>query len=62
MSGPNFKLEGDDKSITLTFPTTPPLALKLDTEKTEELLQGLGEFRAVMKPEPAASRTAASRT
>ena len=51
MKGPNWKLEGDYKSVTVTFPTDPPVVLKLDVADVEDMLRNLGEFRAAMKPE-----------
>lgn len=51
MNGPNWNLDGDLKTVTVTFPTDPPVALKLDARRLGELLQNLGEFRAHMKPE-----------
>ena len=53
-AGPNWKLEDDLKTVTVTFPTNPPTALKLDAAGVEDLLKNLGEFRAHMKPEIAA--------
>ena len=30
MEGPNWKLDDDLRTVTVTFPTDPPVALKLD--------------------------------
>jgi hypothetical protein len=51
MSGPNWKLDEDGKTVTLTFPTEPPVALKLDAVQVDDLLRNLGIFRGSMKPE-----------
>jgi hypothetical protein len=51
MSGPNWKLDEDGKSVTLTFPTEPPVAFKLDHLQVDDLLRNLGIFRGSMKPE-----------
>lgn len=51
MSGPNWKLEDDYKTVTVTFPTDPPVALQFDTNGVDEILRNLGEFRARMKPD-----------
>ena len=51
MAGPNWKLEDDYKTVTVTFPTKPAVALKLSVSDVEEMLKNLGKFRAAMKPE-----------
>lgn len=51
MEGPNWKLDDDLRTVTVTFPTDPPVALKLDAQHVEEILENLGELRANMKPE-----------
>lgn len=51
MTGPNWKLNDDLKTVTLTFPTNPPVALRLDVSQVEDVLKNLGEFRASMAPE-----------
>ena len=50
-NGFNWKLEDDYETVTITFPTEPPTALKLDAKGVEEILKNLGEFRSHMKPE-----------
>jgi hypothetical protein len=50
MSGPNWKLEDDYKTVTVTFPTDPPVGLKLDAAGVDDMLENLGEFRANMTP------------
>lgn len=51
MPGMDWKLGDDLKTVTVSFPTTPPIALKLNLADVEDILRNLGEFRAVMKPE-----------
>jgi hypothetical protein len=51
MAGPNWKLEDDYKTVTVTFPTDPPVVLQLDVAAIEDMLLTLGELRALMKPE-----------
>ncbi len=51
MDGLNWKLEDDLKTVTVTFPTNPPVALQLDAAGVDDLLLHLGEFRASMMPE-----------
>jgi hypothetical protein len=51
MSGPNWKLEDDYKFVTLSLPTNPPAAIKMDVAGVEDVLKNLGEFRGAMKPE-----------
>ena len=51
MTGPNWKLEDDRKMVTVTFPTSPPVALLLDAAGVDHLLRGLGSLRANMLPE-----------
>src|SRR5260370_7649885 len=49
--GPNWKLEDNQRHVTVTFPTTPPVALQLDVAGLEDILTHLGDFRSVMWPE-----------
>src|SRR5260370_42648306 len=51
MTEPDFNLADDCKTVTITFTTTPPVALKLDASALEALLEKLGELRARMLPE-----------
>lgn len=51
MSGPNWKLEDNYKILTLSFPSTPPVSMKMDVRGIEDFLKYLGEFRYAMKPE-----------
>jgi hypothetical protein len=51
MSGPNWTLSDDRKTVTVTFPTTPPVAFQLDVDAVEDMLKNLGMFRAGMTPE-----------
>ena len=50
MAGPNWKLEDDLKTVTVTFPTNPPVALVFDASGVDNLLLHLGDFRASMTP------------
>lgn len=51
MSGPNWKLEDDLKTVTVTFPSNPPVAIQISVSELELMLENLGEFRALMQPE-----------
>ena len=51
MSGVTWKLDEDLKTVTITFPSTPPVAIKMDADGAARMMQDLGEFRARMKPE-----------
>ena|SRR5947208_51405 len=53
-AGPNWKLEDNLKTVTITFPTTPSVALQLTLSDIEDMLKNLGNFRALMQP-PVAS-------
>ncbi len=53
MTGPNWELSDDCTHITVTFPTDPPVALKLDAQAVDEHLANMGEMRAHMLPEHA---------
>ncbi len=50
MNGPNWNLDDDLKTVTITFPSDPPVQLKLDSEQIDNLLVNLGEFRSHMEP------------
>jgi hypothetical protein len=50
MSGPNWRLEDDLKTVTVTFPTQPLVVLKLSVADIENMLEHLGAFRARMYP------------
>jgi hypothetical protein len=50
-TGPNWHLDDDRKTVTITFPTNPPVALKLDARAVDDVLNNLGAFRAAMTPE-----------
>lgn len=50
MSGPTWKLDDDKKHVTVEFPTSPPVALRIDVAMVEDMLRNLGEFRAQMEP------------
>jgi hypothetical protein len=49
--GPAWKLEDDRQNISVTFPTDPPVELRLDAAGINDLLHGVGGLRAVMLPE-----------
>ncbi|GLS22672.1 hypothetical protein GCM10007874_56920 [Labrys miyagiensis] len=49
--GPNWKLEDDLETVTLTFPTGPVVVLTLNVAQLEDILKNLGDFRARMKPQ-----------
>jgi hypothetical protein len=51
MSGLDWALAADFSSVTVTFPTNPPVALQIDLAGVEDILRNLGEFRAAMSPE-----------
>jgi len=50
MTGPNWKLEDDLETVTLTLPTNPPATLRLKLADIEDMLAHLGDFRELMKP------------
>jgi hypothetical protein len=51
MPGPHWKMDDDLKTVTVTFPTEPPVSLTLDVAAIEEMLKFLGIFRAGLAPE-----------
>ena len=48
--GPTWKLDDDLKTVTITFPTTPPVALQLTVPQIEDMLLNVGHYRALMQP------------
>jgi hypothetical protein len=54
MTKPNWKLEEDGLTVTVTFPTNPPVVLKLGAADVDSLLHGLGGLRHQMQPAPPA--------
>jgi hypothetical protein len=48
--GTNWHFNQDEGTVTVTFPTVPPVALVLHTKDVEELLKHLGNFRGQMSP------------
>jgi hypothetical protein len=50
MKGLNWNLEGDRNSVTLSLPTAPPVALKLNVMAVTDILRNLGDLRAKMRP------------
>src|SRR5258707_11134916 len=51
MAGPELKLDDDGKSVTATFPTNPPVSMKLTTADIDATLKILGALRSEMQPE-----------
>jgi hypothetical protein len=51
MNGPNWKLEDDHTTLTITFPSIPPVALAWTASAVDEHFEKLGELRANMTPE-----------
>jgi hypothetical protein len=51
VSGPNFKLNDDLRTITVTFLTTPLASMTLDVSEVEKFLKDLRHFRTLMHPE-----------
>ena len=51
MSGPEWKLESDRETLTINFPSAPPVAIQWKAPQVDEHLQNLGELRANMTPE-----------
>ena len=50
VAGPNWELT-DKRTLTVTFPTKPPVAIENDTAQVEDMIAHLGEYRAAMVPE-----------
>lgn len=50
MAGLELRLEGDRRTATVTFPTEPPVVLKLDAARLDKMLETLGRLRAAMTP------------
>lgn len=46
--GPNWSLSDDGKTVTVIFPSTPPVALRMDAEEVDNMLEKLAEFREQM--------------
>lgn len=61
MVGPNWTLDDDLKTVTISFPSNPPVALKLDATAVDDILRNLGEFRAMMVPEVSRDRSLADK-
>ena len=51
MAAPEFSLDSDGKALTVTFPTNPPVSLKLSTADVDATLKSLGALRSQMQPE-----------
>jgi hypothetical protein len=43
-------LDKDGRAVTLTLPTDPPVALRLNSAQVDDMLRNLGDFRASMAP------------
>jgi hypothetical protein len=61
MSGPIWKLSDDVTAVTVTFPTHPPVAVKLNVAELTELQKNLGILRNNMKPAVSAAFEAGQR-
>jgi hypothetical protein len=46
----HWQLDKDGRAVTLTLPTDPPIALRLDSAQIDDMLRNLGDFRASMQP------------
>jgi hypothetical protein len=55
MNGPNWKLEDDRQTVTITFPSEPIVELRYGLAAIEDMIRHLGEMRASMLPEVAAT-------
>ena len=53
MTGPEWRLDGDRQTITVTLLTGPRVVLKLDAAQVDEMMENLGHLRAVMQPDHA---------
>lgn len=53
MTDPHWTLDPDHKTVTLTIPANPSVAVKFDVAAIDEILKNLGAFRAAMAPEVA---------
>lgn len=51
MAGPTWTLSEDRETLTIEFPSDPPVALHLDITQVETLLRHLGQYRAAMVPQ-----------
>ncbi|WP_439632270.1 hypothetical protein [Shinella sp.] len=51
MIKPEWELSEDGKTLRVTLPTQPPIALELDAGGVDQFLVRLGTFRNVMMPE-----------
>lgn len=51
MTGPRWTLSDDQKTLTISFPSDPPVALQIDTAQVEDLLRNVGLYRASMLPQ-----------
>jgi hypothetical protein len=51
MAVPEWKLDTDNRTVTATFPTNPPVTLTLSATDVETILKDLGSLRWDMQPE-----------
>ena len=51
MAAQDWILEDDNRTVSATFPTNPPVTLKLSTADIEQMLKDLGALRWEMQPE-----------
>lgn len=49
--GPTWTLSDDRKTVTVAFPSDPPVALQLDAAGVDDILTNLGHMRGAMLPE-----------
>ncbi|MDP9807677.1 hypothetical protein J2W42_000515 [Rhizobium tibeticum] len=47
---PQWELDDEFKTLTITFPTDPPVAFVLDATSVSNLIEGAGQIRAEMPP------------
>jgi hypothetical protein len=52
MTEPSWKLDDDLQTLTVTFPSDPPVVLRLNAAGVDSLLHGLGGLRMQMQPQP----------
>ena len=52
MVGPHWTLDKDHEAVTVSFPSSPPVALRMDAGQVDELIRVLGTYRAKMQPVP----------
>lgn len=50
MTGMHWSLDENGQNVTISFASTPPIALRLSTAEVDSVLKNLGKFRSAMKP------------